>query len=332
MYNKKLKRKTRKRIDIVHLDIPSKANKILHLILIGIFLIIIRIWHLSIVQYDQKLEESKKPQRKTIIEPATRATIRDRFNLPLAINKISYQATILYSQLKDIPSFEWQKDSAGKKIKVFKRKEYIRRLSEKLEEILAMDADRIEDLIHSKASYYSRIPFVLKADLDEKEYYSLKALEKDWPGIHMRILPMRYYPRGKTAADIIGYMGAINRPEYERVLHEMKVLEHYITEKENEREVETPKGIETLEQAKKRLRDLEERAYSIHDYVGKTGIEGAFEEQLRGFYGKKIYDSDSKGNFLRELPSSRAPLSGHRILLTLSAELQRICRGAARAK
>ena len=121
---------------------------------------------------------------------------------------------------------------------------------------------------------------------------------------------------------MIGYMGAINRQEYEKILHEMKALEQYIHDRENEGVGEELAGIQDTQQARRRLRDLEAKAYTIHDYVGKTGIEGIYEEQLRGFYGKKNFYTDSKGNFLRELPGSRTPLSGHRVLLTLSGELQ----------
>jgi cell division protein FtsI/penicillin-binding protein 2 len=312
----------RKRIDFQHHDIPTKANRILHFILIAMLLILVRIWHLSIIQYDQKLEEAHKPQRKTIIEPAIRATIRDRFNLPLAINKIAYQATIIYSQIRDIPAIAWQKDAAGKRIKVFKRREYIHRFAQLLADELHLDAERVEDLIHAKASYYSQVPFVIKDDLNEQEYYRLKILEKEWPGLHVRHLPKRYYPRGRVAADVIGYMGAINRTEYEKILHEMKALEQFIQTRENDEEIEDLPGIQDTQQARRRLKDLEAKAYTIHDYVGKTGIEGVYEEQLRGFYGKKIFYTDSKGNFLHELPGSRPPLSGDRILLTLSAELQ----------
>lgn len=312
----------RKRIDFEHHDIPTKANRILHVILVAMLLIIVRIWHLSIIEYDQKLEESQRPQRKTVIEPATRATIRDRFNLPLAINKISYQATVLYSQLRDIPAFTWQKDASGKRTKVFKRKEYIHQLSQLLANELHLDAERIEDLIHAKASYYSQVPFVIKEDLNEQEYYRLRILEKDWPGLHVRYSPRRDYPRGRVAADVIGYMGAINRSEYEKILHEMKALEQLIQAHENEETTEELAGIENTQKARRRLKDLEAKAYTIHDYVGKTGIEGVYEEQLRGFYGKKSFYTDSKGNFLRELPGSRPPLSGQRILLTVSSELQ----------
>lgn len=311
-----------KRIDFQHHDIPTKANRILHFILVAMLLIIVRIWHLSVIQYDQRLEESQKPQRKTVIESAIRATIRDRFNLPLAINQIAYQATVLYSQLRDIPAFIWKKDAQGKRVKVFKRREYIHQLAEILANELHLDAERIEDLIHSKASYYSQVPFIIKDDLSEQEYYRLKILEKDWPGLHVRELPKRYYPKGRVAADIIGYMGAINRSEYEKILHEIKALEQFIQAREKEEEGEELPGIENTRQARRRLKDLEAKAYTIHDYVGKTGIEGVYEEQLRGFYGKKIFYADSKGNFLRELPGSRPPLSGHRILLTISSELQ----------
>lgn len=317
-----LSSRRRKRIDFNHHDIPTKANRILNFILIGLLLIFIRIWHLSVIEYDKKLEESKKPQRRNVVESATRATIRDRFNIPLAINKISYQATILYSQLKDIPSFTWQKDAEGKRIKIFKRKEYIRQLSLLIAQELNLDPERIEDLIHAKASYYSRVPYVIKDELSEKEYYRLKMLQKDWPGLHVRHLPKRHYPRERVAADIIGYLGAINRTEYEKILHEMKALEQFIQAVENEEELESPPNIASLQEAQNRLKELEAKAYTIHDYIGKTGIEGKYEEQLRGFYGKKSYYTDSKGNILRELPGTEPPLAGQRVLLTLSSELQ----------
>lgn len=310
------------RPDLASLDIPEKANRIINIILVGLVLIVFRVWHLSIVQYDQKLEDSRKPQRRTVIEPAKRGTIRDRYNLPLAINKLQYQASILYSQLKPIPSVAWKKEADGKKTKQFKRREYITKLSQLLARELNLDPERLEDLIHSKGALYQQIPLVIKEDITEKEYYRLKMLEKDWLGIHVQIRPKRHYPRGRTASDVIGYMGAINKQEYESIIQEKNHFEAFIKEKEAGEEVDYPPGITSLNQARKRLKDLEEQAYTINDYVGKTGIEGRFEHDLRGYHGKKSYYSDARGTFMRELPGSREPLSGQRILLTLSAELQ----------
>lgn len=315
-------RRPSKRVDFQHHDIPTKANRILNIVLFAFLLIIIRIWHLSVIQYESRLEESRKPQKRTVVEPAIRATIRDRFNIPLALNKIQYQAAIVYNDLKVIPSIRWEQGKDGKKIKVFKRKNYIKELANLLAHELHLDAEKIEDLIHAKASYYSQIPFIIKDEISEQEYYRLKMLEKDWPGIYVQKIPKRYYPKGRIAADIIGYMGAINKTEYDAILHEMKELEHLISKREEGEDVEWPAGLTSSFQARKRLKDLQEKAYTIHDYVGKTGVEGAFEQELRGFYGKKSFYSDSKGNLLRELPGSRAALSGHRLLLTISSELQ----------
>lgn len=303
-------------------NIPEKANRILNVILITMLLLVIRIWHLSVVQYESRLEQSKKPQRRVVVEAARRATIRDRFGIPLAINKIQYNAAVLYSQFRQIPAVAWTKDKSGSRIKVNKRKEYINKLAHVLGEELDLNPERLEDLIHAKALFYYHVPFVIKEDISEKEYYRLKMLEKDWVGIQVQRLPKRSYPMGKVGADIIGYMGAINRQEYDSVIGQIKVLEDNLKKYEEGGLLDLPEGMDSPAQARKRLKELLERAYTVNDYVGKSGIEGRFEEDLRGFQGKKSYYSDARGNFLRELPGSREPVAGKQLVLTISSELQ----------
>lgn len=303
-------------------DLPEKVNLILNVILVCLLLIILRVWHLAVIQYDEKLEQSRKPQHRTVLEPAKRGTIRDRFNQPLAVNTMKYNATILYSQLRQIPSVAWEKGPDGKKVKRFKRKEYIAKLAHLLGDELRLDPARIEDLIHAKASFYYHMPFVVKEDISETEYYRLKMLEKDWLGIHVQHLPRRSYPLGKVGADIIGYIGAINREEYERILQEIATLEAFLEAESQGVEYEIPQQIGSVEEAKERLEALREQAYSINDTIGKSGIEGSSERLLRGHHGKKTYYSDARGNYLRELEGARSPLSGQRLLLTISAELQ----------
>ncbi len=304
------------------MDIPSKANRILNIVLIGMVLILVRVWHLAVIQYDDKAEEAARPRKRVVIVPAKRATIRDRFNIPLAVNKVKYEAAVYYSQIKEIPSVKWETLGGGKKVKKFKRREYIEELSELLGTELGMDPERIEDLIHSKAVFFHNIPFVLKEDIPEATYYRLKMLEKDWPGICARRVPKREYPFGPVASDIIGYMGSINRSEYEAIIGEINSLRTALEEYDEGGEPKWPEGFETVQQVKNRLRNLEEHAYSINDYVGKSGIEGKCEDNLRGYWGKKVFYSDAKGHFLHELPGARPPRAGNRLLLTISVELQ----------
>lgn len=304
------------------LSIPAKANKVLNIILVAFILIILRLWQLTVVQHDEYEERSKRPQRRTFIESAKRGTIRDRYNLPLAINKIQYNAAIIYSPIRQIPAVRWHVDEKGNKTKKFKRREYINKLSQLLANKLSLDPERVEDLIHSKGAIYNQTPFVIKEDISEKEYYSLKILERQWPGIATQRIPKRFYPYERTAGDLIGYIGAINRGEYEKIIQEIAFLEEELRTIELDETYPFPEGFESSQQIRQRLLDLQEKSYTINDSVGKSGIESRYERDLRGFSGKKSFYSDAKGNFLKEFPGSRDPLSGRRILLSLSIELQ----------
>ncbi len=304
------------------LDVPAKVNRILNLFLIIMILLIMRLWQLSILQHDERLENSRRPQQRVIIEPAERATIRDRFNTPLAINKVQYHAAISYWQIRQIPTAAWEPNAQGKRVKHFKRKEHIQNLSELLSKELNLDAGRIEDLIYAKGPLFDRAPLLVKEDITEQEYYRLKMLAKDWLGLHPHRAPRRYYPLEKVGAHVIGYMGAISSTEYQQIMREKSLLEDYVTNRDLGVAIEPPTGYSSHVEARRRLRELQERAYSFTDFVGKGGVEAFFDEHLRGFYGKKSFYSDAYGNFLRELPGARAPVAGQRVLLTISSELQ----------
>lgn len=93
--------------------VPEKANLILNLILIALLIIAARVWHLSILEHDEKLEEARRPQKKTVVLPAERGTIRDRFNILLASNKLKYRAAIVYSEIQEVPSVVFEKQADG---------------------------------------------------------------------------------------------------------------------------------------------------------------------------------------------------------------------------
>ena len=87
-------------------DISLKANRVLHLITLSFLIILIRVWYLSVIAHDSYEELSKKPQKKTVIEKPNRGTIRDRFNIPLAVNKLQYDVGICYDQIRQIPAIK----------------------------------------------------------------------------------------------------------------------------------------------------------------------------------------------------------------------------------
>lgn len=302
--------------------ISKKVGRVLNVILFCMLAILVRTWYLSIVQHEKHVEEAHKPQRRTSIEHMGRASIRDRFNIPLALNKVQYQAAVCYSHLRQIPSVRWEKDASGKRVRVQARIKHIKELSQKMGEILQIDPVYIEDIIHAKAALVPHAPFIVKEGISELQYYRLRSMEKDWPGLVVQRSSVRFYPRGKIGCDVLGSMGAISAAEYEKFTEELAQLEEYVSKREAGESPFLPKGFTAPFEVRQRLLELQERAYTICDFVGRTGIEAAFDEELRGYSGRKVYEVDVKGNYLRELPGSRPPLPGQRLLLTVSAEMQ----------
>ncbi len=298
-------------------SVPQRANFILNAVLLVLLLVFVRVWHLSVVRHDEKMTEALRPQIRTRIERAERGTIRDRFNIPLAVNRVQYNAAVSYGQIREVPRVAWR---GGKR--VYPRREHVEKLSSLLAKELDLDPQRVEDLIYSKAALFPGVPYVIKSDISEEEYYRLRMHEKDWLGIHAELVPRRFYPKGRVCADVLGYLGPISRSEYDQSAAELQNLSNYIEACDRGELIEPPEGVGSLPAARLRLIELKERAYSIHDQVGKAGVEGHFDEQLRGFCGKKVYQQDIYGSYIRELPGGREPVSGQRLLLTISSELQ----------
>jgi cell division protein FtsI/penicillin-binding protein 2 len=300
-----------------------KTNRVLQIILGAFLLIAFRVWHLEVVQRPDKMAQSERPKRRSLVLKADRGTLSDRFHIPLAINKICYKASIYYNQISQLPAISWKEDPAtGARIRITPRRDYIRQLSEKIGSELKLDPTRIEDQIHAKASLFPHVPFVIKSFLTENEYFRIAALEKDWFGIQADISSERFYPKGRTACDILGTMGSISSKEYLAIANELDSLQKMVDDWEMGRATQWPAGFTSFDAAVRRLQELKEKAYTLQDLVGKSGIEGQFEQQLRGFYGKKIFEIDPKGKCLFELSGSRDPIPGQHISLTISAELQ----------
>ncbi len=66
---------------------------------------------------------------------------------------------------------------------------------------------------------------------------------------------------------------------------------------------------------------LKSKGYSYDDKVGRSGIEKACEEELRGVDGEMTYTVDSKGKILSS-KVTKEPVSGHTIRLTIDKNVQ----------
>ncbi len=303
--------------------VSFKTNRTLLIICIAFFMIGIRVIHLGVIQREDHLKEAEKPKLRTILVQADRGEISDRFGIPMASNRILYNAAIYYSQIHQIPSTGWTVDENGNRMRTTPRRDHIRNLAHLLGEELELDPERTEDLIHSKASLLPHVPFVLKTNLKEKEYYRLKMLEKDWLGLYAEIGSERYYPLGKVGCHLLGTLGSISQKEYMAIAREIRSLQEILAEYETLGSFHSLfLGYDSIEEIYQRLDTLKNKAYTLSAKVGKNGIEGQCEEDLRGSWGIKALEVDNQGKPLRELPQSKEPIPGSRVVLSISSELQ----------
>ena len=110
------------------------------------------------------------------------------------------------------------------------------------------------------------------------------------PGISISIEPVRYYPEGKTAAHILGYIGKISQDNE---------IEKYINQ----------------------------NGYSPNALIGKTGIEESYELELSGTNGVKKVEVDAVGN-TANIIDEKKPIPGNNVYLTIDLKLQKVAEQA----
>lgn len=299
----------------------ARVSRILQILLVAFLGIGLRSWYLSVFQRDLLVLEADKPKRRVSIERPERGLILDRFGIPLAQNQICYRAAISYCEIAQLPSVAWV-DQGGERLKTHPRRAHIHLLAHKVAQELGLDPDRVEDLIHSKASLFPHTPFPLKTHLTESEYYRIRALERTWVGLHGERGAERDYPQGMSGCHLVGTLGSISGEAYRAILTELHELQESMTRYEEEGVEWLPSGYTSIDEVYARHEALRERAYTLNDLVGKSGLEKQFEELLRGVVGRRVHEVDHQGHVVRELPGGRPAVPGSTLRLTLSSELQ----------
>lgn len=133
-------------------------------------------------------------------------------------------------------------------------------------------------------------PLVVKTGVPRDTALMIEANHLKLPGVMVGQEPVREYKQGALMSQILGYGGRISREEYEASLPAL--------------DSEAPK------------------IYAPDDEVGKTGIEAAFETDLRGKKGGRTVRVDSTGRIVGTL-ATVDPGPGSNVVLTIDLDLQR---------
>ncbi len=156
-------------------------------------------------------------------------------------------------------------------------------------EIRDRDKKRLKKLLEESKNFES-LPLRTKLTDDEVARFAVNRYR--FPGVEINARLFRQYPFGELASHVVGYIGRINDRDVERIA------------------------------------DWDQTTnYKGSDYIGKIGVELAYEQQLHGRTGNEEVEVDAAGRAVRTL-SRRPPTSGDNLMLTIDIKLQQAAEEA----
>ncbi len=134
-----------------------------------------------------------------------------------------------------------------------------------------------------KEGFNERTPYIFAVSVNQTTIEAVSENSAVLSCVQIKTTPQRQYVNGEIAPHIIGTIGAINKEEYEKL--------------------------------------KESGEYALNSKIGKTGIESAFEKNLKGKDGTVRISSTQDGTTLTQQIVKEAQ-NGDRIYLTIDSKLQ----------
>lgn len=305
-------------------------------VFICMFAIVCRLYSLQIVHGDIYAEKVNTRNQASLVLEAKRGNIYDRNGVLLAGNRLTYKVQMTYvnrpQQYRDdmylrlitlleendeiyinelerfiTPAIQWgsnfREDENGTK-KTAWIKSIITDKTDREKINTARDAfEYLKDVVFELSDTYTEeeaykimilryatrqnglstiVPMTIAEDVSEETMEAIEANHFQFPGISTEEAYVRHYYYPELTSHIIGYIRGIDEEEYEA---------------------------------------LKEDGYTSEDLIGKTGIEKAFEEALRGTNGVKTvyYDADTESV---KTDGITPPVPGNDVYLTIDIHYQ----------
>jgi penicillin-binding protein 2 len=225
--------------------------------------IFFRLWYLQVLSSTQYIQQADQNRQRNVAIPAPRGEITDRNGRPIAGTR---ETTAVEVSLNDLP--------VGADAR--------RRLYRRLGHVLGMSGLRINRLVDEGRVRLPYADVTIKTDVTDDVRNYLAERQLQFPGVLEQAIYVRRYPLGDFAAQVLGYVGQISKPE---------------------------------------LKYARYRGVGQGTVVGQSGVEAEYDRYLRGTPGAQRIEVDATGHAQTTL-SERLPIAGHRLRLTLDSGLQ----------
>src|SRR5216110_465265 len=271
------------------------------LMLMGIGALGLKLWWIQVAHGQEWTSQLRGSSQATVRIPSVRGEIKDRNGLTLVQNRASYEVDFYlpemvkgYRERFGPPPLAEHRAIISGMPKDVKEADIIRIVNDGIVPRLN-DLDLARDYNSKDLERHYRndteVPYSYIKDIDFPTMAKFSEHDVGLPGVDIAIKPVRSYVYGALAAHILGYVGMPDD-----------------TNKEEARKFTFYQG----------------------DVDGKSNIEKAMDEYLRGQPGVRYLRRNAKGTIdgvLREDP----PKQGANVFLTIDARIQAIADEAVRA-
>ena len=264
----------------------------------GLFLLLAGLWYVQIVSTARFNEVRKDQSFRTVRLPASRGKILDRNGAVLAESRPSYQISLYLEDpaLREQFKSEYRAARGRRRMTREQQVELARHtrylvVSNKVAQLSQALGQPIGVSEAQFTRHYESslaLPFPVLSGLDAHQIARFSESMSVPPGFELEIRSLRYYPHHATAAHLLGYL----------------------TRDENSDEDQ----------------DLSFN-YRLPDFAGVTGIEGLFDDYLRGKAGAKSVLVNNLG--YRQAENIWTPVeAGDNLHLTIDLPIQRVAEAA----
>lgn len=173
--------------------------------------------------------------------------------------------------------------------------------NKRLAKALNMPVEELEKKIARVSKNPSFYPLLLKSDVPKDVIASIETDPEGFQGVDIEVNVQRRYPQGDVAAQVLGYIGEVDKRE---------------------------------------IASDTKKKFEPGDYIGKMGIERQYDEQLRGRNGVGYVEVDAMGRRraaeggekLLGFVAQTEPSSGNNVYLTVDLDLQQTAAEAFRKR
>ena len=265
-------------------------------VLLGMAILLAGLWFVQVFSHRHYAENQKAQSFRTVRIPAIRGKILDRNRQPLAENQPSYNISLYLDELRDQFKDEWQRSrpkgrltrsqriSAEAQIRYQVVNRTVQNLGASLGQPIELDYGQFLKHYTNQLA----LPLLVLTNLTPTQIARFQEQSGNPPGLDLEVQPLRTYPRGTTAAHVVGFLIQDNSSAVDE--------DAFFN-------------------------------FRLPDYRGVVGIEGYYDLDLRGRAGMKSVLVNSLGYRQSEYIWTPAE-AGRNVVLTIDLAIQQAAEKA----